>query len=114
MILMALFPGHPHTITYDGSRKPWGYISKLGWEREFLSLGSTAFSIDYHKSHNLYALSETASSFGIFFQQTIDLIDLDFYLGYRQYNANPSTEDLFTLKTYTLGLIYRFSTPLNK
>jgi len=111
---LSTLVGFSFSETYDGNRKPWGYNTKLGWERQFLSLGSTAFSIDYAKGNDIYTLSETASSFGIFFQQTINLIDLDFYLGYRQYNANPSTENLFTLKTYTFGLIYSFSTPINK
>jgi hypothetical protein len=100
--------GFVHMQTTGRDRTPWGYLIKLGLERNPFSVGSSALSVDYNKGNQQFAPTESSSSVGSFFQQNIRQINLDIYIGYRMYNLVTPSDNLHQLNTYTFGIIYRF------
>ena len=85
-----------------------GFSSKIGLDRKFISQGATSFSLDFGKGYDITTRGEYTTNVGAFTQQKFDSINLDLYLGYRSYNISSTREDLHSLQTYTLGMIFSF------
>ena len=62
----------------------YGY-AKFGYEREFFSLGSTAFSLDYYGGNDIASEGSDSTSWGLAAVQNIDSANLQLWLVWRNY-----------------------------
>lgn len=73
------------------------YYLKLGIKRDWLSVGSTAITIDYADGSDFVSAGSDASSYGISAVQRIDAKNLEIYATYRTYEFDApgvTTEDI--------------------
>ncbi|MBX3584892.1 MAG: hypothetical protein KF810_23695 [Rhizobiaceae bacterium] len=69
----------------DGVEGRYGYV-KLGYEREFFEIGSTAFSIDYYFGQDIAAADSDSNSFGLAAVQNIEDYNLQLWALWRNYD----------------------------
>ena len=84
------------------------YIVKAGWLTDVVSLGKTAFSIDYYNVSDLRLDGDEGESIGLFAVQKWLSFGLDFYVGYRRYDVSRPDIDLKDLDILTLGAAFNF------
>ena len=88
----------------DSGRDANTYIVKAGWLTDLVSLGKTAFSIDFYKVEDLRLSGDQADSIGLFAVQKWPTYGIDFYGGYRFYDVDRSDVDLKKLNLFALGV----------
>jgi hypothetical protein len=74
----------------------YAYI-KAGLTRDFLSIGSTAFSVDYYDGNDFVVAGSSTSSVGIAVVQRLDAYKTELFATYRTYdfdNASASYQDM--------------------
>lgn len=84
-----------------------GYF-KLGWERDFFTIGSTAISVDYSKATGIPVAGSDSRSFGLAFVQSVDRANLEFYTAFRNYSASEPAQDTLGGQAMLSGLRWRF------
>ena len=89
-------------------RNASSFIMKAGWLADLVSLGKTAFSIDYYNTNDLRLEGDKAESIGIFGVQKWPDYGLDFYLGYRNYGITRSDINLKDLNILAMGVVFNF------
>lgn len=67
----------------EGSGR-YGYV-KLGYERDFFEIGSTAFSVDYYGGTDIAAEGSQSTSYGVAAVQRIDSSNVELWLVWRSY-----------------------------
>lgn len=95
----------------DGLDNPYSLWGKLGWQREFWSVGKTSFTVDYGYSKNIYAESYKGDSFGVAAVQSFADYGTELYLQFRQYALDApgsSDQDLDDMNVATVGARVRF------
>jgi len=91
-----------------GGRDANTYIVKAGWLTDIVSLGKTAFSIDYYNVSDLRLAGDEAESVGFFAVQKWADYGLDFYAGYRRYDVSRPDIGLKALDILALGVALNF------
>ena len=66
----------------DGTEGSYGYV-KLGYQREFFDIGSTAFSVDYYFGSDIAAVDSNSDSIGLAAVQNIDDYNLQLWALWR-------------------------------
>lgn len=84
------------------------YVIKAGWLADLVSLGKTAFSVDYYSVSDLRLANDAGESFGLFAVQKWPKYGLDMYAGYRRYEVDRPDTTLKTLDVYVLGVGFNF------
>ncbi len=84
------------------------FIIKGGWATNLVSIGETAFAIDYAQTENVRIANDKAESIGIFAVQKWPEMGLDFYGGYRLFDVDRSDVTLKKLDLLALGIRYSF------
>lgn len=91
-----------------GGRDANTWLVKAGWLTDIVSLGKTAFSIDYYATSDIRIAGDEAQSIGLFAVQKWPTYGLDFYAGYRRYDVRRPDIDLKALDIIALGLALNF------
>ena len=73
-----------------------------------VSLGKTAFSIDYYEVKDLRLPGDKAESIGLFAVQKWPEYGVDFYAGFRRYDVQRSDINLKDLNLVRLGIALNF------
>lgn len=89
-------------------RHAYGYVIKAGWLADLLSIGKTAFSLDYYSASNLRVAGDEAESYGLFAVQKWPAYGLDIYAGYRRYMVDRPDVALGDLDIYVVGVGFNF------
>jgi hypothetical protein len=84
------------------------YYGKLGYQRKFFSIGTTAMSVDYSRNDNLAQNDDKARSAGFQFVQNIDSWGTEYYLGYRYHNLDRKAVDFKDINVMMTGLRVKF------
>ena len=84
------------------------YTVKAGWLTDIVSLGKTAFSIDYYNVSDLRLDGDEGESIGLFAVQKWPAYGLDLYVGYRRYDVDRPDVELTDLNILTLGAAFNF------
>lgn len=74
----------------------YAYI-KAGLKRDYLSIGSTAFSVDYFKGNDFVVAGSSTASVGVAVVQHLDRHDIDLYATHRTYafdSVSASYQDM--------------------
>jgi len=98
--------GSRDQLTAGGDANTW--IIKAGWLTDIVSLGKTAFSLDYYKTSDLRLDGDEADSVGLFAVQKWPAYGLDFYAGYRRYDVSRPDIDLKALDILVTGAALNF------
>lgn len=85
----------------------YGYV-KLGYQREFFSVGKTAFSVDYYSGDDIATASSESSSFGLAAVQKFDAYNLDLWLLWRNHSYDDALADYEDGQAFFGGAIFRF------
>ena len=91
----------------DGTEGRYGYV-KLGYEREFFQIGSTAFSVDYYFGHDIAATDSDSTSFGLAAVQNIDQYNLQLWALWRGYDYDDNNADYDEGQAVFGGAIVKF------
>ena len=71
---------------YNGRRRRrYGYV-KLGYQRQFFDIGSTAFSVDYYFGSDIAAAGSDSASIGLAAVQNIDDYNLQLWALWRDHS----------------------------
>ena len=84
------------------------YYGKLGYQRKFFSIGTTAMSVDYSRNDNLDQNDDKAISAGFQFVQNIDSWGTEYYLGYRYHSLDRKGADFKDINAMMTGLRVKF------
>ena len=84
------------------------YYGKLGYQRKFFSLGTTAMSVDYGRNEDVEQDSDEADTAGFQFVQNIDQWATEYYLGYRYHSLDRDNTDFDDINAVMTGLRVRF------
>ncbi len=75
----------------EGSGR-YGYV-KLGYERDFFAIGSTAFSVDYYGGTDISTEGSESTSYALAAVQDIDSANVELWLVWRNYGYNDDAGD---------------------
>jgi hypothetical protein len=81
---------------------------KLGYKREFFSLGATAFSVDYGQNDDVDEKGDEALTFGAQFVQNVEKWGTEYYLGYCFHSLDRKGQDFKDINAVMSGLRVRF------
>lgn len=102
-------------LTVGGSRERLAsgrnsstYVIKAGWLADLVSLGKTAFSVDYYSVSDLRLDGDEGDSYGIFAVQKWPEYGLDLYAGLRRYEVDRPDVALKDLDVYAIGVGFNF------
>lgn len=85
------------------------YYLKAGWTGNFLSVGSTAFSVDYYDGDDFVSDGASSENWGVQIAQNFDGYNLQAYLGYRSYDYDDDTGvDYHDASSVLAGVIWEF------
>lgn len=93
--------------TDAGDISTFGYV-KLGYETDYFSVGSTAFSVDYYDGKDIYEQGAHSSSVGLVAVQRFDAQSLEAYAGIREYRFDGATLDFADGQAVLVGLRWQF------
>lgn len=102
--LSLTFAGASHDTDRDST---YGY-AKLGLEREFFSVGSTAFAIDYYSGKDITIEGSDSSSYAFAMVQNVDNWNSQWYVGIRQYSYDDEDGEYEDGLSTMAGLRVRF------
>lgn len=91
----------------EGVQGRYGYV-KLGYEREFFDIGSTAFSIDYYFGTDIAASDSDSSSIGLAAVQNIDDYNLSLWALWRNYSYDDEADDYEDGQAVFGGALFKF------
>ena len=84
------------------------YYLKLGIKRDWLSVGSTAISVDYADGSDFVVLGSSSSSYGIGVVQKIDAKNLEIYATYRMYEYDAPGAATDDIDLAAIGMRFKF------
>ena len=76
----------------DGIEGRYGYV-KLGYQKKFFDIGSTAFSVDYYFGRDMAAADSDSASVGLAAVQNIDDYNLQLWALWRNHHYNDEGGD---------------------
>jgi Gram-negative porin len=85
----------------------YGYV-KLGLEREFFAIGSTAFAIDYYDGQDVATDGADSRSYAFAMVQNVDTWDSQWYVGLRQFEYDDEDASYENGLSTMAGLRVRF------
>lgn len=85
----------------------YGFV-RAGWTYDLTSHGLTAFAISYYEGSDLSEENSSSESIGFAAMQTFTDLDLDVYLGYREYYYNADAASYQDASSVFLGARYKF------
>lgn len=89
----------------DGDNDGW--TARTGIRRNWHRAGESRFAIDYSTGHDILYESDKTESFGVFFSQMFDGLNMELYTGYRYYDYKPGPNAnglvLRDINAFTLG-----------
>ncbi|NHQ76064.1 hypothetical protein HAT86_16590, partial [Roseovarius gahaiensis] len=85
----------------------YGFV-RAGWTYDLTSHGPTAFAISYYEGSDLSEENSSSESIGFAAMQTFTDLDLDVYLGYREYYYNADAASYQDASSVFLGARYKF------
>lgn len=91
----------------DGIEGRYGYV-KLGYQRDFFEIGSTAFSIDYYFGNDIAAAGSDSSSIGLAAVQNIDDYNLALWALWRDYAYDDDGGDYDDGQAVFGGALFKF------
>ena len=91
----------------EGTEGRYGY-AKLGYEREFFEIGSTAFSIDYYFGKDIAALGSDSDTIGIAAVQSIDDYNLQLWALWRNYSYDDDGPEYDDGQAVFAGALLKF------
>lgn len=94
-----------------GSRQDGGkyYYAKIGVKRRWFSWGETAASVDAYRGTDTFAPGSHVESYGIGIVQDLDRSNLNFYVGFRRYEAdNPGVVQYQASNSIIFGTRWTF------
>ncbi|WP_274629847.1 hypothetical protein [Arvimicrobium flavum] len=103
-ISLTLAAGQEDT---DGPSGYYGY-TKLGYERDFFDIGSTAFSVDYYLGKDIAAEASDSQSVGLAAVQNIDSANLSLWLLWRNYSYDDNNGEYETSQAFFGGALFKF------
>ena len=75
----------------DVGSDPYSLYGKLGWRKNFFSIGETTMGIDYAYTENAPAVGDDAYSFGVAAVQQFDDYGTEAYALYRLHSLDRSS-----------------------
>ena len=95
---------------YKASGRDYGtfYYGKLGYQRKFFSIGTTAMSVDYGRNDDVEQDGDEANTVGFQFVQNIDQWATEYFLGYRYHNLDRDNTDFKDINALMTGLRVKF------
>ena len=84
------------------------YYIKLGIKRDWLSVGSTAISVDYADGSDFVTLGSSSSSYGISAVQKIDDKNLEVYATYRTFEYDAPGVATDNIDLAAIGVRFKF------
>ncbi len=91
-----------------GGRDANTFLIKGGWLTDLVSLGKTAFSLDYYEVKNLRFSGDRAESVGLVAVQKWPAYGIDIYAAFRRYDVQRPDIDLKDLNLIALGVALNF------
>lgn len=85
----------------------YAYI-KAGLTRDFLSVGSTAFSIDYYSGDDFAIAGSSTSSVGVAVVQRLNQYNTEIYATYRTYDFDSASASYQDLNATFVGVRWKF------
>jgi hypothetical protein len=102
------FAGGTRDYKVSGRDDGTFYYGKLGYQRKFFSLGTTAMSVDYGRNDDVEQDGDEANTVGFQFVQNIDQWATEYYLGYRYHNLDRDNTDFKDINALMTGLRVKF------
>lgn len=85
------------------------YYIKVGYVANFLEVGETSFGIDYYSSSDMVSNGDDADVWGIGVVQDFDDLNLEAYLGYREYSYDDASAVSYQdADSFIIGSRWRF------
>lgn len=91
----------------DGVEGRYGYV-KLGYQREFFDIGSTAFSVDYYFGNDIAAAGSDSTSIGLAAVQNIDDYNLQLWALWRNYQYDDDGGEYDDGQAVFGGALFKF------
>lgn len=85
----------------------YGFV-KLGWQHDFIAMGTTAFAVDYYKGTDILSDGSKSDSTGISVVQNITNYGTQLWLTYRDYSLSEQTVSYQDSSALFGGLRFRF------
>ncbi|MEP2783785.1 MAG: porin [Pseudoruegeria sp.] len=93
--------------TDDGDTSSYGYV-KAGYQQDFFTVGTTAFSLDYYEGSDIYEVGADSSSVGLAVVQNFDDQNLELYGIVRDYSFAGDTTDFQDGRAVMGGIRWKF------
>lgn len=106
-----LLPSGFNATFAAGDRNTAGsyYYGKVGYIAKFLSVGTTAISLDYYSGSDAVSADDEADSIGLAIVQKFDDQNVEAYFGYRDYSYSDASATSFQdADSYIVGARWRF------
>jgi hypothetical protein len=88
------------------------YFIKMGYLQNYLSMGPTAFSVEYYNNGDWITPGSEAKSVGVSLVQYVSDLDLQVYAAYRSYQAYTNVDipdqDFLDASAVLAGLLWQF------
>ena len=84
------------------------YYFKLGIKRDWLSVGSTAISVDYADGSDFVVAGSSSSSYGISAVQKFDARNIEAYATYRTYEFDAPGVATNNIDMAAIGVRFKF------
>lgn len=91
----------------DGVEGSYGYV-KVGYQRDFFDIGSTAFSVDYYLGRDMAAASSDSASIGLAAVQNIDDYNLQLWALWRNHHYTDEDGDYDDGQAVFGGALFKF------
>lgn len=92
----------------DGDGDGMFFYTKLGYQKDFFSIGKTAFSIDYGIFKDIAADNDEATTFGAQFVQNMDDWRTEYYFGFRHHSLDRDNTDYEDINAVLSGFRIKF------
>ena len=102
------FAGGTRDYKVSGRDDGTFYYGKLGYQRKFFSIGTTAMSVDYGRNDDVEQDGDEANTVGFQFVQNIDQWATEYFLGYRYHNLDRDNTDFKDINALMTGLRVKF------
>lgn len=85
------------------------FYGKIGYEADWLAVGSTAVSLDYYSGSDMVSDGDSSDSFGIALVQDFDQQNIEAYIGYREYSYDDDSAATFQdASSFIIGARWQF------
>ncbi|MDF1716445.1 MAG: porin [Antarcticimicrobium sp.] len=86
----------------------YAYV-KLGYKADLFAIGSTAVSLDFYSGDDLVTPGSESESYGLAVVQNIDRLNMETYLGYREYSYEDTSATAYNdLTAVIFGARWKF------